>query len=109
MTARGRVLLVADLPGSTHGLDPVAAQLARERRVVAIDPPGHGLSSPAPAGTTDGGVELVARAVAALGLGQVDVAGINVGRLLGRAPRQAPRGRLRAIWCSSTRRPILRP
>ena len=73
------LLLVADLPGSTRGLDPVAAHLARERRVVAIDPPGHGLSSPAPAGMADGGVELVARAVASLGLGQVDVAGINVG------------------------------
>ena len=73
------LLLVADLPGSTRGLDPVAAHLARERRVVAIDPPGHGLSSPAPAGTADGGVELVARALASLGLGQVDVAGINVG------------------------------
>ena len=73
------LLLVADLPGSTHGLDPIAAQLARERRIVAIDPPGHGLSSPAPAGTTDGGVELMTRAVAALGLGRVDVAGINVG------------------------------
>ena len=78
--ARARpLLLVADLPGSTQGLDPVAAQLARERRVVAIDPPGQGLSSPAPAGTADGGVALVARAVASLGLGQVDVAGINVG------------------------------
>ncbi len=73
------LLLVADLPGSTRGLDPVAAHLARERRVVAIDPPGHGLSSPAPADMADGGVELVARAVASLGLGQVDVAGINAG------------------------------
>ena len=73
------LLLVADLPGSTRGLDPVAAHLARERRVVAIDPPGHGLSSPAPAGMADGGVEPVARALASLGLGQVDVAGIDVG------------------------------
>ena len=73
------LLLVADPPGSTRGLDPIAAQLARERRVIAIDPPGHGLSSPAPAGTADGGAELLARAVAALGLGRVDVAGIDVG------------------------------
>ena len=73
------LLLVADLPGSTRGLDPVAAHLARGRRVIAIDPPGHGLSSPAPAGMADGGIELVARAVASLGLGQVDIAGINVG------------------------------
>jgi len=73
------VLLVADLPGSTRGLDPVAAHLARGRRVIAIDPPGHGLSSPASAGMADGGIEPVARAVASLGLGQVDVAGINVG------------------------------
>ena len=34
---------------------------------------------PAPAGTADGGVECVARAVASLGLGQIDVAGINSG------------------------------
>ena len=73
------LLLVADLPGSTRGLDPVAAHLARGRRVIAIDPPGHGLSSPAPAGMADGGIEHVARAVASLGLGQVDIAGINVG------------------------------
>ena len=73
------LLLVADLPGSTRGLEPVAAHLARGRRVVAIDPPGHGLSSPAPTGMADGGVELVARAVASLGLGQIDVAGINAG------------------------------
>ena len=73
------LLLVADLPGSTRGLDPIAAHLAKGRRVVAIDPPGHGLSSPAPAGTVDGGIEIVARAVASLGLGQVDVAGIDVG------------------------------
>lgn len=83
------LLLVADLPGSTRGLDPVAAHLARKRRVVAIDPPGHGLSSPAPAGMADGGVELMARALASLGLGQVDVAGINVGAC--RAARLAAR------------------
>ena len=73
------LLLVADLPGSTQGLEPVAAQLAKGRRVVAIDPPGHGFSSPVPPGTTDGGVALVACAVAALGLGRVDVAGIDSG------------------------------
>ena len=73
------LLLVADLPGSTRGLEPIAAHLAKGRRVVAIDPPGHGLSSPAPSGTADGGIELVARAVASLGLGQIDVAGINAG------------------------------
>ncbi len=73
------LLLVADLPGSTQGLGPMATQLARERRVIAIDPPGHGLSSPAPPGTADGGIDLVARSAAALGLEQFDVAGINVG------------------------------
>ena len=73
------LLLVADLPGSTRALDPIAAHLAKGRRVVAIDPPGHGLSSPTPPGTADGGVELVARAVASLGLGQIDVAGIGSG------------------------------
>ena len=70
------LLLVADLPGSTQGLEPIAAHLAKGRRVVAIDPPGHGLSSPGAAG---GGIECVARAVAALGLGPVDVVGINLG------------------------------
>ena len=73
------LLLVADLPGSTQGLDPIATHLAKGRRVVAIDPPGHGLSSPALASMADGGIELVARAVSSLGLGQVDVAGINSG------------------------------
>ena len=73
------LLLVADLPGSTQGLEPVATHLAKGRRVVAIDPPGHGLSSPAPAGAAGGGIECVARAVAALGLGQIDIAGINSG------------------------------
>ena len=73
------LLLVADLPGSTGALEPIATHLAKGRRVVAIDPPGHGLSAPAPAGTADGGVGLVARAAASLGLGQVDMAGINVG------------------------------
>ena len=73
------LLLVADLPGSTQGLEPIAAHLAMGRRVIVIDPPGHGLSSPAPPGTADGGVGFVADAVAALGLGQIDVAGINVG------------------------------
>ena len=78
--ARARpLLLVADLPGSTQGLEPIAAHLARGRRVVAIDPPGHGFSSSVPAGSTDGGVGLVARAVQSLRLGQVDIAGINVG------------------------------
>ncbi len=83
------LLLAADLPGSARGLEPIGARLAKGRRVVAIDPPGHGLSSPAPPGTTDGGVDLVARAVAALGLGQIDIAGANSGacwaaRLAGR-------------------------
>lgn len=73
------LLLVADLPGSAQGLEPVAAHLAKGRRVVVIDPPGHGFSSPAPPGTADGGVALVAGAVAALGLGPVDVAGIDSG------------------------------
>ena len=73
------LLLVADLPGSTQGLGPIAAHLAKGRRVVAIDPPGHGLSSPAPAGTADGGIECVAHAVTSLGLGRIDVAGINSG------------------------------
>ena len=73
------LLLVADLPGSTQGLEPIAAHLAKGRRVVAIDPPGHGFSSPAPPGTADGGVALMAGAVAALDLGPVDVAGIDSG------------------------------
>ena len=73
------LLLVADLPGSAQGLEPIAAHLAKGRRVVAIDPPGHGLSSPAPAGAAGGGIECVARAVVALGLGPADVAGINSG------------------------------
>ena len=73
------LLLVADLPGSTQGLEPIAAHLAKGRRVVAIDPPGHGFSSPAPPGTADGGVGLVAGAVVALGLGPIDVAGIDSG------------------------------
>lgn len=76
------LLLVADLPGSAQGLEPIAAHLAKGRRVVAIDPPGHGFSSPASPGTTDGGVALVAGAVAALDLGPVDVAGINTGACL---------------------------
>ena len=73
------LLLVADLPGSGRGLDPIADHLAKERRVIAIDPPGHGLSSPAPAGEPVDNIDLVARAVATLGPGSVDVAGINVG------------------------------
>ena len=73
------LLLVADLPGSAQGLEPIASHLAKRRRVVTIDPPGHGFSSPAPPGTADGGVALVAGAVAALGLGPVDVAGIDSG------------------------------
>ena len=73
------LLLVADLPGSGRGLDPIADHLAKERRVIAIDPPGHGLSSPAPAGEPDDDIDLVARAVTTLGLGPADVAGINVG------------------------------
>ena len=76
------LLLVADPPESARGPELIAAHLARKRRVVAIDLPGHGLSSPAPAGTTDGGVGLAARAVAALGLGPVDMAGINAGACL---------------------------
>ena len=73
------LLLVADLPGSSRTLDSIATYLARGRRVIAIDPPGHGLSSSGPAGASEGGIDLVAHAVAALGLGPVDVAGINVG------------------------------
>ena len=89
------LLLVADLPGSTQGLGPIAAHLAKGRRVVAIDPPGHGLSSPAPAGTADGGVECVAHAVTSLGLGQIDVAGINSGACWAAHLAGRPRGRLR--------------
>jgi len=73
------LLLLADPPGSTPALDPIAAHLARGRRVIAIDPPGQGLSSPAPPGSADGGIDLVARAVTLLGLGQTDIAGINAG------------------------------
>ena len=73
------LLLVADLPGSTAGLGALADHLAKGRRVVAIDPPGHGFSSPAPAGTAGSSIDCVARTVEALGLGPVDVAGINSG------------------------------
>ena len=73
------LLLVADLPGSTQGLGALADHLAKGRRVVAIDPPGHGFSSPAPPGTAGGGIACVVRAVGALGLGPVDVAGIESG------------------------------
>lgn len=73
------LLLVASLPGSSRQLAPVAAHLAKHRRVVAIDPPGHGLSSPAPPARCDGGVASVAQAVDALGLRRFDLAGIDIG------------------------------
>ena len=99
------LLLVADLPGSTPALDPIAAHLARGRRVIAIDPPGQGLSSPAPPGSADGGVDLVRAR------GDVARAWANGyrwdqrGRMLGRTPRRAPRA---GLWPPGAGRPACR-
>ncbi len=75
------LLLVPDLPGSSRQAAPLATRL-KDRRVVAIDPPGHGLSSAAAAGHGDGGAKAVADALAALGIDALDIAGINLGAWL---------------------------
>ncbi len=73
------LLLLADLPGSARQLAPLATHLAKHRRVVAFDLPGHGLSTPVSAGSAAGDMDLMARAVETLGLGRVDIAGIGLG------------------------------
>lgn len=76
------LLLLHGTGGSRQHWRPVAAPLAAEREVLAVDLPGHGASEPPPDGvahTPIGYAELLAGALDALDLGVVDVAGNSVG------------------------------
>jgi len=77
------VLLLHGLTGISWEWDPIAARLARGRRVVAADARGHGASDPAADYAPARMVEDVGGVVAALGLGRVALVGHSMGALIG--------------------------
>ena len=67
------LLLLHEAPGSSASLQPLAAALAEDRTVYAIDLPGVGESDPLPTPDAAGYAEVLLRLIDALGLPSVDV------------------------------------
>lgn len=74
-------------PGSSRGLEPLLAQLASGRRVIAPDMLGNGDSAPPAAGDVDIAyhADCAVRILDALGLQQVDFYGTHTGATIGLA------------------------
>jgi pimeloyl-ACP methyl ester carboxylesterase len=88
------LLLLHDLPGSSHTALPQVKLLARTRCVVMPDLPGWGLSAPQPGqDDPDTLAAILATAGAALGCAGGDIAGLGLGAVL--ACLVAPRLRAR--------------
>ncbi|MGE0734181.1 MAG: alpha/beta fold hydrolase [Alphaproteobacteria bacterium] len=86
------IVLIHGTPAASRGLEPVMRALAAKRRVIALDLPGHGGSSPADAQTT---VEAMAAtlmtALTSLKLGGADIVGFEGGAAVAAAlARQLP-------------------
>lgn len=77
------LLLIHGVGMNARAWAPQMAELAKGWRVIAVDMPGHGGSSPLPAGArlTDY-VAWAARVIEALALGTVNVAGHSMGALI---------------------------
>jgi pimeloyl-ACP methyl ester carboxylesterase len=75
------VVLLHGLGASLHTWDPWAAALARDRRVIRLDLPGHGLTGPSPDGdyTDVRAHRLLAALLDSLRLGRVTVVGHSMG------------------------------
>lgn len=82
-TERGagrKLLLVHGLGGSWQSWSPILDGLSAERRVIAIDLPGHGATPAEPgSGTFNGLMDQVERHIADRGLAGVDVVGSSMG------------------------------
>lgn len=70
-------------PSSSYEYEPLIAEMARDRRVIAFDTPGYGMSDapPAPPGMA-GYAAAFSDAIDALGLGTIDLYGFHTGTLL---------------------------
>lgn len=75
------VVLLHGLGASLHTWDPWAEQLARDRRVIRLDLPGHGLTGPSPDGDyADARAHrLLAALLESLGLDRVTLVGHSMG------------------------------
>lgn len=84
-TASGRpaIVLLHQNPSSSFEYEPLIAQLATDRQVIAFDTPGHGMSDapPAPPGMA-GCAAAFSDALDAMDLGPVDLYGFHTGTLL---------------------------
>lgn len=74
------LLLIHGLGGSWHSWSTILGSLSAQRRVIAIDLPGHGATpAQADSGTLDGLVGSVERYIADAGLEGIDVVGSSMG------------------------------
>lgn len=75
------LVMVHGSPGSSYSLVPLMRHLAAERRIIAIDTPGNGDSTPSPEAEPEIGdlADAHRRAIGALGLQDVDLYGYHTG------------------------------
>lgn len=99
------LLLVHGFTGSKEDFDPVLDDLARDRRVVALDLPGHGESrgsdDPTAYGLSSAATWLL-RAADALGLGEHHLLGHSMGGLIAQRVAAAASQRLHSLILMDT-------
>jgi pimeloyl-ACP methyl ester carboxylesterase len=93
------LLLVHGLGGSARSWDTIAPQLARERRIIVPDLPGHGQTAAEHQGTTfDGVTDAIERFIDARGLDRIDAVGTSLGgRIVLELARRGRLGRVVAL------------
>lgn len=93
------LLLIHGLGGSWRSWNPILEPLSRERRVIAIDLPGHGNSPATPGSDSFAGLaDQVAGHIADSGLAGVDIVGSSMGaRMVLELARRGGAGRVVAL------------
>ncbi|GIW07374.1 MAG: hypothetical protein KatS3mg060_2179 [Dehalococcoidia bacterium] len=81
---RRPLVLFQSSPASSEPLEPLLAEMAADRFVVAFDTPGNGDSAPFPGEPTiDDLTAILGDAIDALGIGEYDAYGYHTGALIG--------------------------
>ena len=99
--AHAPILLLHQNPSSSFEYEPLIRELAKDRRIVALDTPGYGMSDAPPEPLSmEGYVAAMTQSLDAVGLGQdtlFDVYGFHTGALLAVEMALALPGRVRQL------------
>ncbi|GIW07391.1 MAG: hypothetical protein KatS3mg060_2196 [Dehalococcoidia bacterium] len=92
------IVLLHDLPGSGGMMEPLLAQLAADRRAIAIDLPGAGDSAPLnDLPTLDEVARVLSEAITGLGVETVNLYGVGLGALVAAALARRLAGGVRRL------------